>query len=313
MATTPDLFEGTLAPIRYHVTKAQDKLAQWRTGQPEGLSTGFKALDEFFRLVDSEMITIAARPSMGKTALGMQLVENMAHQLAPDGVESDTGVIAVFSAEMAGWSLAVRMAAATCGVNSHRARMGKAPAEDYNKLDEALKALWTRPIWIDDSSAPTTATMHARMAELNRTIPVRGMLFDFMELGGDRADGNEERRVSQIALALKDIAKNLNIPVVALSQLSRQVEGRTNKMPSLNDLRYSGQIEAVSDVVAFITRPEYYIERGQAVECDTQDRSGVALINIAKNRNGPAGITRMAFVKAQSKFADLKRHDLNGG
>jgi replicative DNA helicase len=124
MATTPDLFEGTLAPIRYHVTKAQDKLAQWRTGQPEGLSTGFKALDEFFRLVDSEMITIAARPSMGKTALGMQLVENMAHQLAPDGVESDTGVIAVFSAEMAGWSLAVRMAAVTCGVNSHRARFG---------------------------------------------------------------------------------------------------------------------------------------------------------------------------------------------
>ena len=158
----------------------------------------------------------------------------------------------------------------------------------------------------------TTQTMLNRIAELNANVPVKGMLFDFMELGGNRGD-TEERRISQIAIALKDIAKNMNIPVLALSQLNRSVESRANKMPSLSDLRYSGQIEQVSDVVVMLTRPEYYIERGENVTCDTVDMAGVALVNIAKNRNGPAGIVRMAFDKSRIQFADMevKRTELN--
>lgn len=296
------LFQKDLRPMPYWAMLAEDKLAAWAAGKAEGYSTGFPTLDKYFRLVEGEMTVIAARPSQGKTILGVQLAENVARTLQQQG---DTGSVAIFSAEMTGWSLVVRMAGAASGVNTHKLRMGQGEPNDLARLKTAIADLKRLPIWIDDGSAPTTKTMLEQLTDLNETNPIRMMLFDFMELGGDRAQ-SEELRVGSIAVGLKDIAKKLKIPVVALSQLNRGVEDRANKMPGLSDLRYSGQIEQVADVVAFIMRPEYYQERGMKIEVESKDDlKGVAYISIAKNRHGPVANVKLAFVKQLSKFAEL--------
>lgn len=294
------LFENDLRPMPYWAMIAEDKLARWAQGIPEGYSTGFAELDKYFRLVNGEMVTIAGRPSMGKTILGMQLMQCVAEQISD-------GCVAAFSAEMTGWSLVVRMAGAMSGVNTHKMRMGNGDPDDMRKLQAALSEIKRLPIWIDDGSSPSTDNMLKQLEDLHKTNPVRMMLFDFMELGGNRAH-SEELRVGTIAIGLKDIAKKLNIPVVALSQLNRGVEDRANKMPGLADLRYSGQVEQVSDVVAFVMRPEYYAERGMTIQVDDKnDLKGVAYISIGKNRQGPVGNVKMAFVKQLNKFADLAR------
>jgi replicative DNA helicase len=296
------LFQDDLRPMPYWAMLAEDKLQAWAAGKAEGYSTGFPTFDTYFRLVGGEMVVIAARPSQGKTILGVQLAENVARQLQ---AQNDGGSVAIFSAEMTGWSLVVRMAGAMSGVNTHLLRMGKGQAGDIGKLRAALAEIKRLPIWIDDGSAPTTKSMLEQLTDLNETNPIRMMLFDFMELGGDRAQ-SEELRVGSIAVGLKDIAKRLKIPVVALSQLNRGVEDRANKMPGLSDLRYSGQIEQVADVVAFIMRPEYYQERGMKIEVESrEDLKGVAYISIAKNRHGPVANVKLAFVKQLSKFAEL--------
>ncbi len=302
--STETLFHSDLRPMPYWAMLAEDKLVAWANGKAEGYATGFPTLDQFFRLVEGEMIVIAARPSQGKTIMGMQLAENVAKQLQATG---DNGSVAIFSAEMTGWSLVVRMAGAMSGVNTHNLRMGKGQQGDISRLRTALAEIKRLPIWIDDGSAPTTKTMLEQLTDLNETNPIRMMLFDFMELGGDRAQ-SEELRVGSIAVGLKDIAKKLKIPVVALSQLNRGVEDRANKMPGLSDLRYSGQIEQVADVVAFIMRPEYYVERGMKIEVESKDDlKGVAYISIAKNRHGPVANVKLAFVKQLSKFGELAK------
>ena len=300
--TDSPLFKNDLRPMPYWAMLAEDKLQAWADGKAEGYSTGFSTLDKYFRLVGGEMTVIAARPSQGKTILGVQLAEQVARTLQANG---DGGSVAIFSAEMTGWSLVVRMAGALSGVNTHKLRMGQGQPDDIGKLRAALAELKRLPIWIDDGSAPTTKSMLDQLVDLNETNPIRMMLFDFMELGGDRAQ-SEELRVGAIAIGLKDIAKRLKIPVVALSQLNRGVEDRSNKMPGLADLRYSGQIEQVADVVAFIMRPEYYAERGMSIQVeDKADLKGVAYISIAKNRHGPVANVKLAFVKQLSKFAEL--------
>jgi len=303
-STVETLFQNDLRPMPYWAMVAEDKLTAWAAGHAEGYSTGFPTFDGLFRLVGGEMVVIAARPSQGKTILGVQLAENVARQLQAQG---DTGSVAIFSAEMTGWSLVVRMAGAMSGVNTHNLRMGKGEKGDIGKLQSALADIKRLPIWIDDGSAPTTKTMLEQLVDLNETNPIRMMLFDFMELGGDRGQ-SEELRVGAIAIGLKDIAKRLKIPVVALSQLNRGVEDRANKMPGLSDLRYSGQIEQVADVVAFIMRPEYYVERGMKIEVESKDDlKGVAYISVAKNRHGPVANVKLAFVKQLSRFAELAR------
>lgn len=306
-ADSMELFQRDLRPLPYWTMVAEDKLRLWAAGKAEGYSTGFPTLDGYFRLVEGELVIIAARPSQGKTVLGVQFAENVARHLQASG---DDGAVAVFSAEMTGWSLVVRMAGAMSGVNTHKMRMGAGQAGDLSRMQDALQELKRLPIWIDDGSAPTTKSMLEQLQDLAQTNPVRMMLFDFMELGGDRAQ-SEELRVSAIAIGLKDIAKRLKIPVVALSQLNRGVEDRNNKMPGLSDLRYSGQIEQLADVVAFIMRPEYYLERGINVQIENkQDGKGVAYISIAKNRHGPVANVKLAFVKQQNRFAELARDEV---
>lgn len=298
-----NIFDGDLLPLQVWATRAEEKMNRWAGGQIEGVSTGFKSLDPFLRLVDSEYTLIAARPSMGKTSMGMQVAENMAKQLQLTG---DPGCVCVFSAEMSGTELTIRMASALSGVNAHLLRNGHARQEDFVTFREALQRLKEIPVWIDDSTGPTTQTMLARLEELNKTNPVRMMLFDFVELGGDNAP-NEELRISSIHKHLKGIAKTLDIPVVGLSQLRREVENRADKMPQLADLRYSGMGEQIADKIAFIMRPEYYIERQVGLDVPEDDRRGVAYVLVAKNRNGPVGMTKLAFIKERSMFGDLAR------
>ena len=303
---TIDIFAGDLRPMEYWALKARDKVADWKNGKVDGRSTGFKTLDPYMRLIDSELTLIAARPSMGKTAIAMQISENVARQLQREG---DPGSVAVFSAEMSGTELVIRMTSAFAGVNSHKLRNGKGTPDEYRKLDDAIAALSHVPIWMDDSSAPSTGKMLEQLDRLNQTIPVRAMLFDFVELGGDKAP-NEELRISTILQHLKGIAKTLNIPVLALNQLSREVERRANKLPQLADLRYSGMAEQIADKVVFIMRPEYYEERKDAIDVPQEDKKGIAYILVAKNRNGPVGMVKMAFRKDQSAFGDLELRDI---
>lgn len=298
-----DIFQSDLRPMQYWHVRATEKLDRWATGVPEGHSTGFKDLDAYARLVQTELTLIAARPSQGKTAMGMQMAESVAQTLQAEG---DNGVVAVFSAEMSGWSLYIRMAGAMAGVNTHKLRGGKGTADELTEMRWAMDKLRTLPIWIDDNTGPTTAQMLSQLAELNQTMPVRMMLFDFVELGGDRAQ-KEDLRISAIAHNLKGIAKTLQIPVIALSQLSREVESRANKMPALSDLRYSGMLEQLADNVLFIMRPEYYLERGQTIDVPKEDKAGVAYLQVAKNRNGPVGLVRLAYIKERVKFGNLAR------
>lgn len=298
-----DIFASDLRPMEFWAHQAQQKLATWTSGVPEGYSTGFADLDKYTRLVPSELTVVAARPSQGKTTLVMQMAETVANQLREDG---DPGVVAVFSAEMAGWSLVVRMASALCGVNAHALRNGKGTPEEFDRMKGALTGLRNLPIWIDDNTGPTTGQMLEQLTRLNETNPIRMMVFDFVELGGDRAK-QEDLRIGAIAQNLKGIAKTLQIPVVALSQLNRGVEDRANKMPTLSDLRYSGMLEQLADSVVFIMRPEYYIERAQEIQVAQEDRKGVAYIQIAKNRNGPVGLVKLSFTAGLSRFGNLQR------
>lgn len=296
-----NIFDGDLFPMQVWARRVEEKLLRWASGVHEGVSTGFKTLDPYLRLVDSEYTLIAARPSMGKTSMGMQLAENTAKHLQETG---DPGCVCVFSAEMSGTELTIRMASAVSGVNAHLLRNGHARPEDFVNFREALQRLKEIPVWIDDSTRPSTQTMLRRLEDLNRTNPVRMMMFDFVELGGD-AGSNEELRISSIHQHLKAIAKTLDIPVVGLSQLRRDVEGRADKMPHLADLRYSGMGEQIADKILFLMRPEYYIERQVAINVPEADRKGVAYALVAKNRNGPVGMVKLAFIKERSMFADL--------
>lgn len=297
-----NIFESQLAPMKVFSNRARQKFAQWGRGEIDGRSTGFVTLDPMLRLCASELTLIAARTSQGKTALAMQMVENVAQQLQE---EDDPGCVAVYSAEMSGTQLIIRMVGALAGVDTHRYSMGKGTPEDTQKIQAALSRVERLPIWIDDSSRPSTRHMLERLEALHEDTPVRMMMFDFVELGGD--DGKtEELRLSSIYQHLKGIAKTLEIPVLALSQVNREVEKRKNKMPALSDLRGSGMGEQVADKIVFIMRPEYYLDRGESVEMmKDEDKKGIAYIQVAKNRNGPVGMVRMGFRKVNSKFADL--------
>ena len=297
-----EIFQHGIRPPEYWFMRLEDQFEALRSGDI-GYSTGFPKLDNLCRLQRSELTIIAARPSMGKTALALQLCENVGTGL----VQADEpGVIAIFSAEMSGTQLFMRMVCAKTGISLHKVRAGQATDNEYHRMNEYRQTMRNSRLWIDDGGSPTTANMLADLAGLNEDIPVKLVMFDFLELGGDKMP-NEDLRLGQIAKNLKGIAKTLDIPVIGVSQLNRQVDGRTNRMPGLADLRYSGMIEQVADVVITIMRPEYYIERGDMLDVPEEDKSGVAYVNVVKNRNGPVGACKLAFLKERVLFGNLEQ------
>ncbi|MDF2764293.1 MAG: helicase, partial [Rhodospirillales bacterium] len=301
-----------------------------------GVTTGLSDLDKKLGgLHPSDLIILAGRPSMGKTALATNIAFNAA--LAYREVRDEAGQVKVldgakvafFSLEMSSEQLATRILSEQTQISSDRIRRGEVREEDFPKFVEAAQRLSRLPFFIDDTPALSVSALRTRARRLKRQHGLGLIVIDYLQLmrppAGSRSD-NRVQEISDITRGLKAIAKELEVPVVALSQLSRAVENREDKRPQLADLRESGSIEQDADVVMFIFREQYYLERAEPKqrpdESDDkfnerftrwQDRCtkvyNVAEVNIAKQRHGPIGTVELYFDGAVTKFGDLVRED----
>jgi replicative DNA helicase len=258
-----------------------------------GLATGYAGLDnETAGLQPSELVILAARPSMGKTALALNIAENVAVR--------NREPVAVFSLEMSKESLLLRMLASEARVDAHKFRTGHMGRDDWNKITRALTSLGDAPLWIDDSASSTVLEMGAKARRLKRDRGLSLMIVDYLQLVVPTNTGrgtNRQEEVSSISRALKGLAKELKVPVVVLSQLTRAPE-REERKPQLSDLRESGAIEQDADVVLFINRPNFY-----KTDLPEEDRAKAELI-IAKQRNGPTGSLNFVFLARHTRFEE---------
>ena len=262
-----------------------------RKGGITGVPTGFTKLDEMTSgLQKSELIIIAGRPSMGKTAFAL----NAARNAAIDG----SIPVGIFSLEMASYQLAMRMLCSEAKVDSHKVRVGKLPDNEWTKLSMAVGHLAQAPIFVDDTPAMNILEIRAKARRLKSEHKIGMVIIDYLQLiQGPARSESRQQEISAISQSLKALAKELDIPVVALSQLSRAVESRGGeRRPLLSDLRESGAIEQDADVVLFIYRPEVY---------GPVEREGIAEIIIGKQRNGPVGHVDLAFIQEYVQFANL--------
>jgi len=266
------------------------------TQQKFSVPTGFYELDEILGgFQRSDLIIIAARPSMGKTALALTLARNAAIDYKIP--------VGVFSLEMATMQLIIRMICAEARINAHLVRTGKLPHSEGPKLSRTVHKLTESPIYVDDSPAQTVLEIRAKARRLKAEKNIGMIIIDYLQLmqGPAKAE-SREREISHISRSLKSLAKELNIPVIALAQLNRAVETRSDKRPQLSDLRESGSIEQDADVVIFLNRPEIYkIEQFP----DNTSTEGVCEIIVGKQRNGPTGEIKLAFVKEYARFENL--------
>ena len=263
-------------------------------GEITGLSTGFIELDKMTSgLQESDLVIVAGRPSMGKTSFAMNLVEH--------AVLTQKKPILVFSMEMPADSLIIRMLSSIGRIDQTRVRNGKLEQEDWPKLNLAVTKLKDVPLFIDDTPALTPTEVRSRARRVAREQGGLGMIMvDYLQLM--QVAGSSEGRtaeISEISRSLKAIAKEFKVPMVALSQLNRSLEQRPNKRPVNSDLRESGAIEQDADVIMFIYRDEVYHE-------ESEDK-GVAEIIIGKQRNGPIGSCRLAFIGQYTRFENLAR------
>lgn len=263
-----------------------------------GTPSGFTSIDRVtLGWQPSDMIIVAARPSMGKTAFVLSMARNMAvGQNIP---------VAFFSLEMSSVQLIKRLMVSESGISSEKIRSGRLSPDDWTQLDKSIKDLIEAPLFIDDTPALSIFEFRAKARRLVATQKIKAIVIDYLQLmtGPPDLKGLREQEVSAISRSLKAIAKELNIPILALSQLNRSVETRTgNKRPQLSDLRESGAIEQDADLVLFIHRPEYY---GITQDELGNSLAGIAEIIIAKHRNGAVGDVQLRFAKEQAKFYDL--------
>ncbi|NLC52172.1 MAG: replicative DNA helicase [Firmicutes bacterium] len=263
-----------------------------------GKATGFVDFDNLTSgLQDSDLIIIAARPSMGKTTLAL----NMAHYLAVREKEP----VAFFSLEMSKEQLVQRLLCAEAGIDSQRLRRGMLTDDDWPKLTRAVGPLSEAKLFIDDTAAISIVEMRAKARRLKAEHGLSAVFVDYLQLmTSSTKHENRQQEISSISRSLKALAKELSVPVVALSQLSRAVEQRNDKRPILSDLLESGGIEANADLVAFIYRDDYYNKESE--------KENIAEIIIAKQRNGPVGTIELYFMSSQNKFLNLsyKEQDL---
>ncbi len=258
--------------------------------------TGFFALDDILGgFQKSDLIIVAARPSMGKTAFALSAARNAA--------VDDKVPIAIFSLEMATIQLVTRLICAEARINAHSVRTGKFKAEDGPRISRTAHKLSQAPIYIDDTPGQTVLEIRAKARRLKAEKNVGLIIIDYLQLmsSSTRMD-SREREISTISRSLKALAKELNVPVIALSQLNRAVETRSDKRPQLSDLRESGSIEQDADVVIFLNRPEYY---GITQFTDGESTEGIAEIIVGKQRNGPTGDMRLKFIKDFARFENL--------
>ena len=262
-----------------------------------GVPTGFEKVDDLTSgLQKSDLIIIAGRPSMGKTAFALNIAQ---HAAIEKGI-----TIALFSLEMAKEQLSIRMLSSEAKVDSQRLRKGFLGETDWPKLTTAAGRLSEAPIFIDDTPAITVLEMKAKARRLKAETDLGLIILDYLQLmRGIKFKDSREQEISEISRSLKALAKELNIPVVALSQLNRRVEDRTNKRPQMADLRESGAIEQDADVIAFIYRDEVYNKS------EDNPEKGMAEIIIGKQRNGPVGMAKLAFLEKYTSFVNLATAD----
>ncbi|WP_127582197.1 replicative DNA helicase [Paenibacillus koleovorans] len=263
-------------------------------GGATGIPSGFTDLDKMTSgFQRSDLIIVAARPSVGKTAFALNIAQNV-------GVRAKE-TVAIFSLEMGAAQLVQRMICAEANVDASRLRTGFLEGDDWQKLTMAIGTLSEANIYIDDSPSITVADIRSKCRRLKKEKGLGMILIDYLQLihGRGKAGENRQQEVSEISRTLKGIARELDVPVIALSQLSRGVEQRQDKRPMMSDLRESGSIEQDADIVAFLYRDDYYDKESE--------KKNIIEIIIAKQRNGPVGTVELVFLKNFNKFVSLDR------
>jgi replicative DNA helicase len=306
-------------------------------GHVSGKTTGFTSLNEKCGgLHNSDLIILAGRPGMGKSSLATNIAFNCADRLLRDrrdGIDKSVGAgVALFSLEMSSDQLATRILAEQAGIPSEALRMGKISRDDFQQLSYASQRLAELPLFIDDTPALTIAALRTRARRLKRRHDIGLIVVDYLQLlqGSGRSQDNRVNEISEISRGLKTLAKELQVPVIALSQLSRAVEQREDKRPMLSDLRESGSIEQDADMVWFIFREDYYVasrepkvprgdddmkahEAHAAWQAEMEQVFGLAELIIAKQRHGATGKVRLRFEPKITKFSDLAEGEYQGG
>lgn len=302
--------------------------AYQRDGHLSGLATGLDDLDERMGgLQSSDLIILAGRPGMGKTALATNIAFNVARayraEQAPDGSVKalDGGIVGFFSLEMSAEQLATRIIAEQSGVPSERIRRGKIDEDEFARIVSVSQELQAMPFYIDQTGGLSVAQLAARARRLKRQRGLDFLVVDYLQLLQGTSRRSSESRVqeiTEITTSLKALAKELHVPVMALSQLSRQVESRDDKRPQLSDLRESGSIEQDADVVMFVFREEYYMKNKKPKEgseeffkwqSEMEQVAGIAEVIIGKQRHGPTGTVPLQFDAEVTRFGNLARTD----
>ncbi len=321
---------GGFSTLKSAVTTAIQiaEKAYLTSGHVTGVTTGLKDLDQKLGgMHPSDLIILAGRPSMGKTALATNIAFNAAKAYAQSGGK-EGAIVGFFSLEMSSDQLATRILADVAGISGDQIRRGDIKQDDFRKFVEASHLMSTIPLYIDDTPALSISAIRTRARRLQRQNGLGMLIVDYLQLlrgaGTRQSESNRVIEVSEITRGLKAIAKELGIPVIALSQLSRAVENREDKRPQLADLRESGSIEQDSDVVMFIYRQEYYLSREEPQQKPGEDdskfhdryaqwqdllgkASNIAETIIAKQRHGPIGTVRVFFDPNLTRFSDLEQ------
>jgi replicative DNA helicase len=265
-----------------------------RTGDVTGIPTGFAELDRMTAgFQRNDLIIVGARPSVGKTAFALNIAQNVATKTEEN--------VAIFSLEMGAEQLVMRMLCAEGNINAQNLRTGSLTDEDWRKLTMAMGSLSNAGIYIDDTPGVRIGEIRSKCRRLKQEHGLGMILIDYLQLiqGDGRSGDNRQQEVSEISRSLKALARELKVPVIALSQLSRGVEQRQDKRPMMSDIRESGSIEQDADIVAFLYRDDYY-------DKESENKNIIEII-IAKQRNGPVGTVSLAFVKEYNKFVNLER------
>ena len=289
---------SNIVPIKEIIHTSIENIDQiyQKKAQISGIPTGFVDLDiRTAGLHPSDLIVVAGRPSMGKSAFAVGLAEYA-------GVVQKLP-LAFFSLEMSKERLVQRMLCAHARVDAHKVRTGYLASSDWPRLTAAAGKLSEAPIFIDDTPAISVMELRAKARRLRAYYNIQLIILDYLQLmrGREKAE-NRQQEISEISRSLKALSRELNVPLVAISQLSRAVESRSDHRPQLSDLRESGAIEQDADLVLLLLREEYYNP--------TPENEGIAEVNIAKQRNGPVGTVKLAFIKEYARFENLTRQEM---
>ena len=286
-----------------------------KANQVVGISTGFHSLDlKLGGFQNSDLIILAGRPGMGKTAFAI----NLAIQAATSFFNSSSKAVGIFSLEMSAEQLATRMISMNTGIDSLRLRSGNFRHEDHMAISSAAIHLGKLPLFIDDSAGISISAIRTRARKLRRQHNLGMIFIDYLQLV--QSSGNAESRVlevSEITKSLKNLARELDIPIIALSQLSRAVDQRADKRPLLSDLRESGSIEQDADLVMFLYREGYYTSLANTAGAEAKDKTNSppsskldrTEVIVAKHRHGPIGNVEIYYNLASSKFEDIHKFD----